>query len=254
MVRLIKRARRIKYQILCQIATSSHPLPVPVLIRDLSLGGLGIEVGRPLEKNEIINISVFLPLSKKFLNSRALVMRCHKDSIAYTAGLKFIEMKWREKFHFWKEMRWLSRNVEKIFSSPAHPVTKEEERLREFMENEIKIVPQVKENKVHSPRAMRTKYPITVWIGLPNAPLPIAGFIQDVSLTGLGLKSRHSISRDEVVNLSFFLPVSRSFLNVKGIVTRCEKVGEDWAWGVSFTGLDEKTKSLIWAEVTRIEL
>lgn len=254
MVKLKERAERIKYPALCQIAIPSHPLPISIFIRDLSFTGLGIEASKPLAKNEIINLSIFLPFTRQFLTSKAQVVRCEKGLATYIVGLKFIGMKLKQRFRLWKEMRWLRRNIEHLVSSYSHIMTPEMERLMKLMETEIEAVYKVKEGEGYHPRAKRVKYPIIVRIGLTNVPFPISGFLQDISLTGLGLKSKWSLPVNEVVNLSFFLPVSRSFVNVKGIVVRCEKIDTDWICGLKFADLDGETKFSIWREVEKMEL
>lgn len=254
MLKLKRRSERIKYPALCQIAIPSHPLPISIFIRDFSFSGMGLESSKTLSKGEIINLSIFLPFSRKFLTSKAQVVRCEKGLATYIVGLKFVGMKWKQKFRLWKEMRWLRRNIEELVSSYSHIVTPETERFMELMEAEVEGIYRVKEGESYHPRAKRVKYPVIVRIGLSTVPFPISGFLQDISLTGLGLKSKYSLPVNELVNLSFFLPISRSFVNVKGVVVRCEKDDNDWICGLKFTDLDGETKFLIWREVEKMEL
>jgi len=254
MVKLKRKAERIRYPALCQIAVSSYPLPISIFIRDLSFSGLGLESSKPLRKGEIVNLSIFLPFSRKFLTSKAKVVRCEKGLATYIVGLKFIGMKLKEKFRLWKEMHWLQRNIEDLVSSYSHLVSPETERLMDLMEEEVEAIYRVKEGESYHPRAKRVKYPVVVRIGLAHLPFPISGFLQDISLTGLGMRTKYSLPLNEVVNLSFFLPISRSFLNVKGIVARCEKTDGEWICGLKFTNLDEGTKFIIWREVEKMEL
>lgn len=254
MLKFKKRAERIKYPALCQVAVSSYPLPISIFIRDFSFSGMGLESSKSLSKGEIINLSIFLPFSRKFLTSKAQVVRCEKGLATYLVGLKFIGMKLKQRFRLWKEMRWLRRNINELISSYSHIVTPEIEKLMELMEAEVEGIYRVKEGETYHPRAKRVKYPVVVRVGLSTVPFPISSFLQDISLTGLGLRSKYSLPVGEVVNLSFFLPVSRSFVNVKGMVARCEKVDDDWICGLKFADLEEETKFLIWREVEKIEL
>lgn len=255
MYRIKRRAERIRYPALCQIGHRSYSTPIAVFFRDISLTGIGLESPKPLSLKEIVNLSIFLPVSKKFLALKAQVIRCEKGLATYILGLKFVKTRLREKFLLNRELSWLIRHGEEIVSAYSYILTPEGERIRELAEESIteeekqlRMVPQ------YQPRARRVKYPVPVRIGLNSLPFPVSGFLQDISLTGIGLKTTQPIGIEEIVRLSFFLPISRSFTNIEAIVKRCEQVEQGYSLGLEFSKTAEKTKFLIWREIEKVEL
>ena len=72
------------------------------IITDLGIGGMKIETNDVISEEEELFIKFFLPNGAYFDNIRGKIMRTQKVSFTYTYGIRFIEIKLRDKFRIWR--------------------------------------------------------------------------------------------------------------------------------------------------------
>lgn len=72
------------------------------VITDLGIGGMKIETNDVIDEKEELLIKFFLPEGVYFDNIRGKIVRTRKESFTFTYGIRFIEMKFRDKFRIWR--------------------------------------------------------------------------------------------------------------------------------------------------------
>jgi len=70
-------------------------------IRDVSLGGMGIETGAEFKEGNILSLDFTAPNGMRFKNIEGTIVRIKKDVMVYNMGIRFTRIKILDKLKIW---------------------------------------------------------------------------------------------------------------------------------------------------------
>lgn len=178
MIKNKKKHKRVKYPAWCQVALPSYCSPISVFICGVTPFRIGLKSAKSLPVKKIVKLSLFLPLTKKFFSFQVKVLKCEEKLNNHFAELKFFQVRIKQRIHLWREMHRLARHLDEILTTYSEFLRPEFDLLFEF------------EKEKYLPRTERIEYPVAMRMGLDTLPFPLNGFLQGVSLIGLGVRSR----------------------------------------------------------------
>jgi len=99
---MVERRRDKRYGLICKVVYSSAKMAyrkIKAFTNDISLGGIGLNLNRPLKQNTSLYLKIYPPYSKKPVEATGKVVwqkSKQGDVITMRAGIEFTDIGWNK--------------------------------------------------------------------------------------------------------------------------------------------------------------